>query len=198
MTEDTTKQTVTTIEKAGEHAGKTVTIRGWLYNMRESGKLLFLTNWPFIYSQASQPGAANKVYGKVGVAPLPGLEGTGSSSLGGANLAVSAFSKHQRTALAFIQYLTSLPEERQLLIDSGFPPVWTSLYSDPAMVKLFPYLPMVKQAILNAQPRPSIIDYDQASLAISSAVYQALTRTKTPQQALSEMSGQLTQIIRDG
>jgi asparaginyl-tRNA synthetase len=41
MTEDTTKQTVTTIEKAGEHAGKTVTIRGWLYNMRESGKLLF-------------------------------------------------------------------------------------------------------------------------------------------------------------
>jgi asparaginyl-tRNA synthetase len=32
---------ITTIDKAGEHAGKTVTIRGWLYNMRESGKLLF-------------------------------------------------------------------------------------------------------------------------------------------------------------
>jgi asparaginyl-tRNA synthetase len=41
MTDESTKQTVTTIEKAGEHAGKTVTIRGWLYNMRESGKLLF-------------------------------------------------------------------------------------------------------------------------------------------------------------
>ena len=32
---------VTTIDQAGAHAGKTVTIRGWLYNMRESGKLLF-------------------------------------------------------------------------------------------------------------------------------------------------------------
>jgi asparaginyl-tRNA synthetase len=32
---------ITTIEKAGEHAGRSVTIRGWLYNMRESGKLLF-------------------------------------------------------------------------------------------------------------------------------------------------------------
>ena len=32
---------ITTIENAGSHAGKTVTIRGWLYNMRESGKLLF-------------------------------------------------------------------------------------------------------------------------------------------------------------
>jgi len=29
-------------------------------------------------------------------------------------------------------------------------------------------------------------------------VYQALTREKQPQQALSDMAGQLTQIIRDG
>ncbi len=164
----------------------------------ESGKLLFLNNWPFVYSQASQPGPANKVYGKVGVAPLPGLDGPGSSSLGGANLAVSAYSRHQRTALAFIRYLTSLPEERQLLIDSGFPPVWAGLYSDPAMVRRFPYLPVLKKAILSARPRPSITDYDQASLAISSAVYQALTFRKTPHQALAEMAAELTQIIRDG
>jgi multiple sugar transport system substrate-binding protein len=164
----------------------------------ESGKLLFLNNWPFIYGQTSQPGPGNKVYGKVGVAPLPGLDGPGSSSLGGANLAVSAFSRHQATAIAFIRYLTSLPEERQMLVDSNLPPVWTSLYSDPAMVKQFPYLPVVKQAILTAQPRPSIIDYDQASLAISSAVYQALTGKKTPREALNEMSTQLTQIIQDG
>ena len=29
------------IEQAGQYAGQTVTIRGWLYNLRESGKLLF-------------------------------------------------------------------------------------------------------------------------------------------------------------
>ncbi len=102
----------------------------------------------------ARTGPANKVYGKVGIAPLPGQDGPGVELLGGANLAVSAFSKHQATALKFIQYLTSLPAERQLLTDSGFPPVWTSLYSDPAMDKAFPYLPVVKQAILAAQPRP--------------------------------------------
>ena len=32
---------VITIERAGEHAGRTATIQGWLYNLRESGKLLF-------------------------------------------------------------------------------------------------------------------------------------------------------------
>jgi len=32
---------IVSIEHAGQHAGKEVTIRGWLYNQRESGKLLF-------------------------------------------------------------------------------------------------------------------------------------------------------------
>src|SRR5580765_2937665 len=32
---------VTTIADVGKHDGETVTLRGWLYNLRESGKLLF-------------------------------------------------------------------------------------------------------------------------------------------------------------
>ncbi|MGH9651524.1 MAG: asparagine--tRNA ligase, partial [Terriglobales bacterium] len=32
---------VTSIVQAGRHQGETVTVRGWLYNLRESGKLLF-------------------------------------------------------------------------------------------------------------------------------------------------------------
>ncbi len=32
---------VTTISEVGKHDGQSVTIRGWLYNLRESGKLLF-------------------------------------------------------------------------------------------------------------------------------------------------------------
>ena len=40
MTE-TMSPTVTTIAEIGKHEGQPVTIRGWLYNLRESGKLLF-------------------------------------------------------------------------------------------------------------------------------------------------------------
>src|SRR5260370_1303668 len=32
---------VTTIAEIGKHEGQSVTLRGWLYNLRESGKLLF-------------------------------------------------------------------------------------------------------------------------------------------------------------
>jgi asparaginyl-tRNA synthetase len=37
----TTSAPIITIEEAGRHAGQTVTIRGWLYNQRDAGKLLF-------------------------------------------------------------------------------------------------------------------------------------------------------------
>src|SRR5512136_3327779 len=32
---------ISTIVEIGKHEGQSVTIRGWLYNLRESGKLLF-------------------------------------------------------------------------------------------------------------------------------------------------------------
>jgi asparaginyl-tRNA synthetase len=37
----TTSSPITTIAEIGKHEGQSVTVRGWLYNLRESGKLLF-------------------------------------------------------------------------------------------------------------------------------------------------------------
>lgn len=41
METTTTQPAVSTIAEIGRHDGQIVTIRGWLYNLRESGKLLF-------------------------------------------------------------------------------------------------------------------------------------------------------------
>jgi multiple sugar transport system substrate-binding protein len=164
----------------------------------EAGKFLFLDNWPDVDAPLSVPGPQNKVYGKVGIAALPGPDGPGSSSLGGANLAISAYSQHQRTALNFVKYMTDQANEREMLEQGSFPPVWTQLYTDKSLIRRYPYLPVLEQAINSARPRPAITNYDQASLAISSAVYEALTDQKEPRLALTEMAGQLTQIIRDG
>src|SRR5580693_9686914 len=41
VTETVAKPPLSTIGHIGEHEGQTVTLHGWLYNMRESGKLLF-------------------------------------------------------------------------------------------------------------------------------------------------------------
>ncbi len=162
----------------------------------EGGKLLFLRNWPYVYGDASKPGPGNVVAGKIGVTTLPGLHGPGSSTLGGANLAISAYAQHPATALAFIKYLTSEATERFILERSALPPVWTSLYSQPGLIKQFPFLPVLKQAILTAKPRPALVDYSQFSLAISSAVHQALAQRQSVSATLTQLSAELGPIIR--
>src|SRR6202030_3057374 len=41
FTQNLAEMTIITIEHAAKYDGQEVTIRGWLYNLRESGKLLF-------------------------------------------------------------------------------------------------------------------------------------------------------------
>jgi multiple sugar transport system substrate-binding protein len=162
----------------------------------EAGKLLFLSNWPYVYGEASEHTPGNKVVGKFGVTALPGLTGPGSSTLGGANLAISAYSQHPATALAFIKFLTSRSSERQVLLSSALPPVWTALYSQRSLVRRFPFLPVLKQAILTARPRPALVNYNQFSLAISSAVHQALAQRESVSATLTGLARELTHIIR--
>ncbi len=164
----------------------------------EQGKLLFLRNWPYVYGQAATPGGGNVVAGKFGVTGLPGPHGPGASVLGGANLAISAYSRHQRTALNFIRFLTGLGSERKVLVDGSLPPVWTSLYRQPSLVHRFPYLPTLEKAILTARPRPQIPNYSQLSLAISSTIHQALVTGRPAGPTIASLTGQLRTFLRNG
>ncbi len=159
----------------------------------KAGRFLFLNDWPDAYANLGPDFAA-----KYGVVALPGLNGPGSSSLGGANLAISAYSLHQRTALSFIQYLTEYDQQVAMLEGGAFPPVLKQIYANPSLIARYPYLPTLHQAIESAQLRPAITNYDQASLAISSETYQALKQQKKPRQALADMQQALTEIIRNG
>lgn len=164
----------------------------------EQGRLLFLRNWPYVYGQVSRPGGGNKVAGKFGVTALPGPGGPGASVLGGANLAISAYSRHQRTALAFIKFLTGLPSERRVLVAGSLPPVWTRLYQDHALIRRFPYLPVLEKAILTARPRPQIPNYNQLSLAISSTIHQALVTRSPAGATITRLTGQVKSFLRNG
>lgn len=162
----------------------------------KAGELLFLSNWPYVYGEASTPGPGNNIAGKFAVTALPGLHGPGSSTLGGENLAISAYAPHPATALAFIKFLTSQASERQVLLRAALPPVWSALYSQPDLIRRFPFLPVLRQAILSARPRPAIVSYNQFSLAISSAVHQALAQQQPVGSTLGRLSAELRQIIR--
>ncbi|MFC4114857.1 ABC transporter substrate-binding protein [Nonomuraea zeae] len=159
----------------------------------QEGRLAFARNWPHGYGPARAELGA-----KFGVTRLPGLNGPGSSTLGGINLAISAYSKHQRTAQEFIRYFTSLENERRVLTEGSFPPVWTELYDDPALIKRFPYLPALKESILAAKPRPVSANYNQLSLVIASSVAKALgsPSTESADDVAASIKSELEEIIR--
>ena len=157
----------------------------------EAGKLLFHRNWGYVYSLAGKSGGSSKVAGKFGVAPLPGLNGPGTSTLGGNNLAVSAFSKHKKSARDFIVYATGAEAEKTFGLGSAYPMSRTAMYSDPDLVKAQPYLPTMLKSIQGAQPRPQVVRYGDVTAAIQEAVYAALHGDQDPKQALAGLQAKL-------
>ncbi|WP_200307261.1 ABC transporter substrate-binding protein [Streptomyces adelaidensis] len=153
----------------------------------QSGKLVFLRNWPYVYSLAEK----SKVAGKFEVAPLPGLTGAGSSSLGGHNVALSSFAENKATALDFMKFFTSQDTATTFLKDASMAPPYEALYDDQALVKQYPYLPVLKKSILNAVPRPRVVQYGDASSAIQQEAYAALNGDKSSAQALKDLQDEL-------
>ncbi|MCW2948234.1 MAG: transporter substrate-binding protein [Actinoallomurus sp.] len=161
----------------------------------EKGNLLFLRQWPYQWALSNKPGSS-KVVGKFDVAPLPGLGGPGAPTLGGHNLAISAFAKNKATALDFISFLTSENTERANLLASSEAPTLASLYGDPELRKKFPYLPVLKASLLNAKPRPKAVRYGDVTAAIQEDAYAALTGKMTSDQALADLQNKLGQLIQ--
>ncbi|MFH8659448.1 ABC transporter substrate-binding protein [Streptomyces afghaniensis] len=149
----------------------------------QSGKLIFHRNWPYVYSLAGK----SDLKGKYAVAPLPGLDGPGSSSLGGHNLALSSFAKNKATALDFMKFFSSEESTATLLKDASLAPPYASLYDDKALVEQFPYLPVLKESILRAVPRPRVVQYGDVTSAVQQEAYAALTGSKSSAQALKDL-----------
>lgn len=154
-------------------------------NAFQAGQLVFMRNWP--YADAILNGPGSKVKGKFDIAPLPGPNGHGASSLGGHSLAVSKFSKHQATGAAFVKWMEEPEQQSYDLTKGTLAPVLTSLYSDASLVKQFPYLPTLLKSIETAVPRPVTPFYPAVTEAIEVNAYAALQGQKSTTQALSDM-----------
>lgn len=162
----------------------------------ESGQLIFLRNWPYVYGLAGKTDGSSKIVGKFAVAPLPGLTGPGVSSLGGLNFAVNKYAKNKGTAVGFMKFLSSEGEQKKRVLASANPPTLTSLYTDADLVKKFPYLPTLEKSIQNAHPRPQAVKYGDVTVAIQDAAYGALKGQTAPDEALSQLQAKLQPLVQ--
>jgi len=155
------------------------------------GDAAFMRNWPYAYSLAEAAGS--KVAGKVAVAPLPhGAGGHSVATVGGWQLAVSKYSKHQDAAIEFVRYMTSAPVEKFDTITNSNVPTIPALVKDPAVVQAAPYLNPATAGVPRATRPSSVLgaNYSEGSKDI----YQAINRILNGTPAASVLPGLQSQL----
>jgi multiple sugar transport system substrate-binding protein len=165
-------------------------------NAFSAGQLMFMRNWP--YAVAVLNGKGSKVVGKFGVAPLPGPDGHGASSLGGHSIAISTYSKYKATGLDFLKFIDSETVQRNNLTVGTLAPVISSLYADPELVKKFTYLPDLLKSIETAVPRPITPFYPGVTEAIQTNAYAAIQGQVDTKTALTNMNAAIKSATAGG
>lgn len=136
----------------------------------ESGTAAFELNYPFVYPsmKADQPA----IFANFKWAPYPAVSADQPAkvTIGGINLAVSAYSKHP--AQAFDAALCLRNSENQLIgaVKGGVPPSLSALYSDPTLVAAYPFAQEIQTSLASAAVRPLTPFYQNLSIVISHAV----------------------------
>jgi multiple sugar transport system substrate-binding protein len=161
----------------------------------QKGQLIFHRNWSWVYSRARKNDGSSAIVGKFDVAPLPGISGPGVSSLGGQYYVIPKHAKNKGTAADFLKFMSS-PEAQRSRDLSTNPPVLASLYSDPEMLKKFPYMPTLLKSIQTAKPLPKVVEYGDVTAAIQYAAYTALQGQVQPDVALQVLQAKLQTLIK--
>lgn len=150
-----------------------------------AGKAVFLRNWVYAWNLFEREGSPVK--GKVGVAPIPpGPRGTGGSTLGGWQLGVYRGSRHPDQAWALVEFLTRPESQASLTRSVGYRPSRRSLYSDPALTREIPILPLLLPILERARPRPVTPLYLSVSQTLQAELSAIVTGVKPVEPALRD------------
>ena len=143
----------------------------------QAGQAAFMLNWPYVYAAgrtaASTSPAAKKAYANMAWAPYPSVYPgvPGKSSVGGANIGVSAYSKYPAQATQAALCMTRYNWQNQEAIGEGLPPVTIASYSNPAVIKAYPFASLLLKQLENATTRPVTPFYGDVTLAIQQTLH---------------------------
>jgi multiple sugar transport system substrate-binding protein len=139
----------------------------------ESGSSSFMINYPFVYPSAKSNAPA--VFKQMAAAKYPQVDPNLPSKppLGGINVAVSSYSKHQAQAFEAIKCLVQPENQLTIAKAGGLPPVRADVYDRKEINDVYPgFANLIKSSIQDAAPRPSESPaYQDLSLAIQSAIH---------------------------
>jgi multiple sugar transport system substrate-binding protein len=136
----------------------------------EGGSAAFELNYPFVYPAMKADNPALFKHFKWALYPevIPGVPA--KVTIGGTDLAVSAYSQHK--ALAFQAALCLRDKQNQIINANvgGVPPTIASLYNNPALFADYPFHADILYALEHASVRPKTPVYQVVSIDISHLV----------------------------
>jgi multiple sugar transport system substrate-binding protein len=138
----------------------------------ETGKAAFEINYPFVYPSARTdvPAIANQM----GWAEYPRVDAGLPSRppVGGVDLAVSAFSRHQQQAFDAITCLRDRANQLRNAVQDGLPPTLASPYGDPRLINGgYPFAAQILDSLQRGGVRPKTPAYQSVSIAISTTLH---------------------------
>jgi multiple sugar transport system substrate-binding protein len=159
----------------------------------EAGKAAFEINYPFVWP-AAQKGAPS-IAKVMGYAPFPTVTpGTAPRvTIGGYNLAVSAYSKYPQLAYQAIQCLVQPANQVRNAIKGGLAPVNAGIYDQPSIAKQYPFHELLRSQLQNYGIRPQTPAYSDVTLAIQKAL--SPTSSIHPGSVISTLSNELKQAL---
>lgn len=168
----------------------------------EAGKAAFMLNWPYVYAAGRTDGATSAVtkhvFENMGWAPYPSVYPgvPGKSSVGGANIGVSAYSKYPRQATAAALCMTRYYWQNQEAINEGLPPVTVASYHNPAVIKSYPFAAVLLKQLEHATNRPETPFYSDVTLAIQQTLHPP--GSIKPEQDIAALRSCLTTLLKGG
>lgn len=162
----------------------------------QSGEAAFMRNWPYAYPLMQDP-AQSKVAGHFAVAPMPRAEGgQPTAALGGAQLAINAFSAHPAQAYALVEYLTAAPQMLERAREAGQFPARPALYRGALGNALAVPSSEALAVIERAVPRPPSPAWSELSQVLQIDLHRALTGQESPRRALASAAESMRALIR--
>lgn len=154
----------------------------------EAGNATFMRNWPYAYALGKESNIADDFE----VAKFPGYGGNpGAGVVGGYNLGISAFSDNPDGSLAFAEYLTTQPVQKEMFLKATLPAVATAVYQDSEVKQEIPFTEELLKAIEQAEARPVSPVYTEISEAIFNNVFEVLNGRQSPDEATSKMESEI-------
>ena len=137
----------------------------------------FMVNWAYVYGAAQEAVAegslSQSVLDDIGWGRYPQVvQGQPSRPpVGGIDLGIGAYGRHQDLALEAVRCITSEESQREYMLKSKNPAARSAVYEDPEVRKVFPMADLIRDSIGGGAPRPQTPYYTDVSAAVTRAFH---------------------------